>query len=390
LRASKESKLGVIVVLGTTQTLAWASTYYLPAILADRIAGDLGISSSWLFAAFSGALVISAMVGPRVGRTVDAIGGREVLAASNVIIAAGLTALALVHSETMLWLAWLILGVGMGVGLYDTAFAALGRIYGAEARSAITGITLIAGFASTVGWPLTAWGASELGWRETCLAWAAAHLLLGLPLNYFLLPRPSNIVVSTEAFGKPNVPIDRRMIILGLAFAASWMVVAAMAVHLPRMLEAAGATTVQAVAAGALIGPSQVGARILEASLLKRFHPMISARLSVALHPIGAIVLGVFGAVAASGAFTVLHGAGSGILTIARGTVPLAMFGPDNYGYRLGLLGAPSRVAMAAAPLLFGMLIERYGAGVLVFSSSLSIAALAGLCLLPINTSKPG
>jgi hypothetical protein len=121
----------------------------------------------------------------------------------------------------------------------------------------------------------------------------------------------------------------------------------------------AGATTVQAVAAGALIGPSQVGARILEASLLKRFHPMISARFSVALHPIGAIVLGVFGAVAASGAFTVLHGAGSGFLTIARGNVPLAMFGPDNYGHRLGLLGAPSRVAMAAAPLLFGVLIER-------------------------------
>ena len=127
---SPENKLRVIVVLGTTQTLAWASSYYLPAILADRIAVDLGISSTWFFAAFSGALVISAMVGPRVGRTVDAIGGRELLAASNVIIAAGLAALALAYSETMLWLAWLVLGVGMGVGLYDTAFAALGRIYG--------------------------------------------------------------------------------------------------------------------------------------------------------------------------------------------------------------------------------------------------------------------
>ena len=285
------SKLGVIVVLGTTQTLAWASSYYLPAIIADRISAELGISSNWFFAAFSGSLVVSAMVGPRVGRTIDAIGGREVLAASNVIIAAGLAALAFAHSQAMLWFAWLILGLGMGVGLYDTAFATLGRIYGTDARSAITGITLIAGFASTIGWPLTAWGASELGWRETCLAWSAAHLLFGLPLNYFLLPNPSNIALSTETSGKPHVPIDRRMIVLGFAFAASWMVVAAMAVHLPRLLEAAGATTVQAVAAGALIGPAQVGARILEASLLKRFHPMISARLSVALHPIGAVVL---------------------------------------------------------------------------------------------------
>jgi predicted MFS family arabinose efflux permease len=376
------SKLGVIAVLGTTQTLAWASTYYLPAILADRISDELGMTSSWFFAAFSGSLVVAAMVGPRVGRTVDAIGGREVLAASNVIIAIGLAALAFAHSQPMLWLAWLVLGLGMGVGLYDTAFAALGRIYGADARSAITGITLVAGFASTVGWPLTAWGATELGWRETCLAWSAANLLLGLPLNYFLLPKPANVAAARQSEGKPHVPIDRTMIVLGLAFAASWMVVAAMAVHLPRLLEAAGATSVQAVAAGALIGPAQVGARLLEASVLKRFHPMVSARLSVALHPIGAAVLALFGATAAPGAFAVLHGAGSGILTIARGTVPLAMFGPENYGYRLGLLGAPSRVAMAAAPLLFGLLIERYGAGVLVFSSALSLGALFGLCTL--------
>jgi predicted MFS family arabinose efflux permease len=380
------NRLGVILVLGTAQTLAWASSYYLPAILADRIAEELGMSSTWFFGAFSGSLVVAAMVGPRVGRTVDAIGGREVLAASNVIIALGLAALGLAHSQPMLWVAWLILGLGMGVGLYDTAFAALGRIYGLEARSAITGITLVAGFASTVGWPLTAWGASSLGWRETCFAWAAAHIVLGLPLN-LLLPKPSDGIVSTANDAKPHITLDRVMLVLGFAFAASWMVVAAMAVHLPRLLEAAGATSVQAVAAGALIGPSQVGARILEASLLKRFHPMVSARLSVALHPLGAAVLGLFGAAIASAPFTVLHGAGSGILTIARGTVPLAMFGPENYGYRLGLLGAPSRVAMAAAPLLFGMLIERYGAGALVVSSALSLAALVGLCTLRIDKS---
>jgi predicted MFS family arabinose efflux permease len=379
------NRLAVILVLGTTQTLAWASSYYLPAILADPIARELGMSSTWFFAAFSAALVISALVGPRAGRTVDAIGGREVLALSNVVLAFGLAILGLSHSQPMLWAAWLILGLGMGIGLYDTAFAALGRIYGLEARSAITGITLVAGFASTVGWPLSAWGASSLGWRETCFAWAAAHIIIGLPLN-LLLPRPSQLALPAEETGERRVSLDRPMLVLGLAFAASWMVVAAMAVHLPRMLEAAGATAVEAIAAGALIGPSQVGARILEAGLLRRFHPMISARLSVALHPIGAGVLGLLGAGAAAAPFTVLHGAGSGILTIARGTVPLAMFGPANYGYRLGILGAPSRVAMAAAPLLFGILIERYGAGVLVFSSLLSLAALLGLCTLPIKS----
>ena len=380
------NRLAVILVLGTTQTLAWASSFYLPAILADPIAQELGMSSTWFFAAFSAALVISALVGPRAGRTVDTIGGREVLALSNVVLAFGLAILGLSHSQPMLWAAWVILGLGMGIGLYDTAFAALGRIYGLEARSAITGITLVAGFASTVGWPLSAWGASSLGWRETCFLWAAAQIVIGLPLN-ILLPRPSQLALPAEEIGERRVSLDRPMLVLGLAFAASWMVVAAMAVHLPRMLEAAGATAVEAVAAGALIGPSQVGARILEASLLRRFHPMISARLSVALHPIGAGVLGLLGAGAAAAPFTVLNGAGSGILTIARGTVPLAMFGPVNYGYRLGVLGAPSRVAMAAAPLVFGILVERYGAGVLVFSSLLSLAALLGLCTLPIKSS---
>src|SRR5215475_15870192 len=146
----ERNRVAVVLVLGTTQTLAWASSFYLPAILGDRIAEDLGISSTWFFAAFSAALVVSAVVGPRAGRTVDAVGGREVLAVSNLILAAGLALLAFAHSQAMLWLAWLILGLGMGIGLYDTAFAALGRIYGLQARSAITGITLLAGFASTV------------------------------------------------------------------------------------------------------------------------------------------------------------------------------------------------------------------------------------------------
>jgi predicted MFS family arabinose efflux permease len=375
------TRLAVILMLGTTQTLGWASSFYLPAILGDRIAADLGMSSTWFFAAFSAALVVSALVGPRAGRTVDAVGGREVLAVSNVVLAAGLAVLAFAHSQPMLWLAWLILGLGMGIGLYDTAFAALGRIYGLQARSAITGITLLAGFASTIGWPLTAWGAGEFGWRETCLAWAGAHMVVGLPLN-LLLPKSSHAVSPADEVGKAHIAIDRPMLVLGFSFAASWMVVTAMAVHLPRLLEAAGATTVQAVAAGALIGPSQVGARVLEASFMQRFHPMVSARLSVVLHPLGAAVLAAFGGVAASGLFTVLHGAGSGILTIARGTVPLAMFGPKNYGYRLGLLGAPSRIAMAAAPLVFGVLIDFYGASALIFSSALSLAAFAGLCTL--------
>ena len=181
-------QLPIIIALGTTQTLAWASSYYLPAILADPIARDLGVSSNWIFGAFSGALVISAMLGPRVGRQIDLVGGRSVLSISNFLLAAGLVLLGCTYSIPVLAIAWLLLGIGMGLGLYDAAFAALGRIYGDAARGSITGITLIAGFASTVGWPLSAWGLDTIGWRETCFAWAAAHILIGLPINFFILP----------------------------------------------------------------------------------------------------------------------------------------------------------------------------------------------------------
>ena len=382
------SRLSVMLILGSTQTLAWGSSYYLPAILADPISRSLGISSTWFFAAFSASLLIAALIGPRVGRTIDAYGGREVLALSNVVIAAGLIVLGLSYTSTTLGVAWLLLGIGMGLGLYDSAFAMLGRIYGMEARSAITGISLLAGFASTIGWPLTALGVAEFGWRNTCFAWAAAHLLIGLPLNRFLLPKPHNVARQTEAAQAVHIPFDRNMALLAFAFAAGWMVVAAMAAHLPRLLEAAGATTLQAVAAGALIGPAQVAARIAEASVLRRHHPLVSARLAMIAHPLGAAVLAYFGASGASGAFAALHGAGSGVMTIARGTVPLAIFGPDNYGYRLGILGAPARIAQAAAPLLFGVLIDRFGSATLILSSALSISGLLALCLVKVSSSK--
>lgn len=172
------------------------------------------------------------------------------------------------------------------------------------------------------------------------------------------------------------------MLLLSFAFAAAWTVTSAMAAHLPRILEAFGSTPAQAVFAGMMIGPAQVGARVLEASLLSRFHPLVSTRLACLTHPIGACVIGIFGGGAAA-AFALLHGAGNGILTIARGTLPLSIFGPENYAYRLGLIGAPSRIAQALAPVLFGLLIGPMGRGVVVVSAGLSLSALVALMLLP-------
>ena len=373
------NRLLLVAALGTTQTLAWASSYYLAAMVADPMAQTFATRPTTIFAAFSAALLLSAVLGPKIGRIIDRFGGRDVLAASNLLFAAGLSLLAVAPHAWAMWLGWLLLGAAMGMGLYDAAFATLGRIYGDTARSPITGITLIAGFASTVGWPLTAWGISALGWRYTCAGWALAHLAIGLPMNLMLLPNLRKTAPQVTApTAKPHIPMDRTMWLLGFAFAAGWTVSTAMAAHLPRLLEAAGASATGAVAAATLVGPGQVAARLVEAGFLSRYHPLLSARLSTLCHPLGAALLMTGGGWLAM-PFTLLHGAGNGILTIARGTVPLAVFGPEHYGYRLGLLGAPARITQAGAPLVFGLLIDRFGSNVLYVSSLVCLAALAAL-----------
>jgi hypothetical protein len=171
------------------------------------------------------------------------------------------------------------------------------------------------------------------------------------------------------------------MILLALAFSLVWIVTGAMAAQFPRILEAAGATPVAAVAAGALIGPAQVLARIVEASFLSRYHPVVSTKLAFLMHPLGALIVALTGG-AAAGVFAIFHGAGNGVITIARGTLPLAIFGPKNYAYRLGVIGAPARMAQAPAPLLFGLLIDLMGSRVLIVSSALSLIAFLSLFFL--------
>jgi len=281
----------VIAALGTAQTLAWGSSYYLPAILADPIAQGLGLSRTAVFGLFSGALLLSAVLGPAVGRAIDNRGGRGVLALSNLVLAAGLVLLGVAQGFFTLALAWAVLGVGMAMGLYDPAFATLTGLYGRAARGPITGITLIAGFASTVGWPLSAFLDAQYGWRAACLIWAALHIVIGLPLNRLLIRRAPPPVRASEIEGEASPAPRGAMAILAFVFAATWFVTGAMAAHLPRLLEIAGASTTAAIGAAALVGPAQVAARLVEFGALRMVHPLVSARLAALLHPIGAVIL---------------------------------------------------------------------------------------------------
>jgi MFS family permease len=373
----------VVAALGSTQTIAWASSYYMPAILGAPIASALHLPTSVFFGLFSGALLLSAAVGPIVGRLIDRHGGRVLLAASNLVIAAGLVTLAAAHGIAGLVIAWTVLGVGIGMGLYDPAFAALTWLYGREARSAITGITLIAGFASTIGWPASALFLDEFGWRSACLIWAGLNILLATPLNWLTIPRRGMPAVQPRVATEfPMVEPPRgAMLILAFFFSATWFVQGAMAAHLPSLLQAAGASPTAAIAAAALVGPAQVGARMVEFGLLRSFHPISSARIASVLHPVGGGLLAVFGAPAIL-VFALLHGAGNGMITIAKGTLPLALFGAQSYGLRSGLLSAPARVLQSAAPFLFGLLLDRVGVNAVWLSAGLCIAAFGSLFAL--------
>ena len=385
--ATTQRAIATVAMLGSAQTLAWASSYYLPAMLATPMARDLGVTAPTVFAAFSLALLVSAALGPFAGRAIDRWGGRPVLVASNLVFALGLAGLGLAPGPAAMFAAWVLLGIGMACGLYEAAFAALVRLHGHDSRNLITGITLIAGFASTVGWPLSTLLEAQVGWRGACFAWAALHLLVGLPLN-LALPRaapltpPVAAAAAVAASAPERAGRRRAALILAFVFAVTWFVSTAMAAHLPRLLQAGGATLATAVAIGALVGPAQVGGRLLEFGVLRHVHPLLSARLAALMHPVGAACLALLGAPLAA-LFAILHGAGNGILTIAKGTLPLVLFGAQGYGLRQGLLMVPARVAQASAPWLFGLLLDRFGAGALWISSALGLAAFAALLLLP-------
>jgi len=372
-----------VASLGTTQTLAWASSYYLPAVLGAPIAAGLGLPPSVFFGIFSAALLLGAVVGPYVGRLIDQHGGRAVLTLSNFVLAAGLALLGLAQGVAGLTAAWLVLGIGMSMGLYDPAFATLTRLYGREARTAITGITLIAGFASTVGWPASAWFEHSFGWREACLIWAGVNLFVGMPLNWLLIPSAPAPISRAERSSAVDQgePPRGAMAVLVFYFAATAFVTGALQAHLLRFLQTAGADEALAILAGTLVGPAQVAARLFEFGLMRALHPVWSARIAVILHPFGALLLALFGP-AAIAPFALAYGAGNGMITIARGTLPLAIFGPIGYGLRTGLLAAPGRFAVAAAPFLFGLLLDRFGTLAVFLTVSLNLAAFASLLLL--------
>ncbi len=378
--AERPSRL-VVSAIGVGQILAWGTTYYLLAVLAVPIAQATGWPLSWLFGALSLGLVVSGLVSPWVGRRIHQGGGRRVLAASAVLIGLGQLALALAPGLPVFLAAWVVIGLGMGAGLYDPAFSTLGRLYGEQARPAITQVTLFGGFASTLCWPLTALLNEGLGWRGACLAYAALQFALVLPLYLLALPREA-AAPAVAANARPAGTLRRDQLfpfyLVAVIFTLAYAVMTVIAVHLLTLLQARGMALAAAVALGTLVGPAQVGGRLLEMALGRKTHPIWTLVASAGLVALGAIML--FLAPGWAAASIVMYGMGSGLRSIVRGTVPLALFGREGYAILMGRLSVPTLLATAAAPMLGVWLLDGFGAeGTLL---ALCIAGVVNLLLV--------
>lgn len=381
-------RLATISALGIVQIFAWGSSYYLPAVLSQPIAADTGWPLALVSGGISLALLGSGLLAPRIGRLIADRGGRDVLIGGLAMLAAGLVVLAMASSLPVYALGWLAIGAGMSATLYDAAFSTLGRYYGYGARGAITTLTLYGGFASTVCWPLSAFLLDHGGWRTVCLVYAAIHAGLCIPLIWRVLPPVAPASGVAPAAGAAP-PVERAaagsserhaFVLLAIVVTTGGTIATILSVHLISILGAQGASLAAAVALGALIGPSQVGSRLFDMAIGRRFPAVVTLALATALIAAGIAALAA-GFPAASLAL-VLYGAGNGIWSIARGAVPLALFGPERFPAMMGRLAMPTLLAQSVAPPASALLIETAGTQVVLVILAVAAAANLGFALL--------
>jgi MFS family permease len=369
--------------LGISQFIGWSSGFYLPAILAVPISKSLGIGTEIFFWAFTLALLVSAFLGPVIGKWIDLLGGRKVLPFGNLFFIAGLLVLALSISVQMLFIAWLLIGVGAAMGNYDAAFATAVNFFGNDANKVIAGITVFVGFSSTISWPLNAFVSDAFGWQSAVLIWAIAHLVIGLPLNLTIPksePRTKSVGQKPQARkAKGRVRFDLLIVVFAVMFALEGFMVASVNTTLPYLLGELGASAQVALFAAAILGPSQVLARVLIVVLGKVMSPMRVAAVAFLAHPVGVVLILFFG-VDALVPFVILHGISVGLDPFIRGTLPLLFFGPEDFGQRQGYIMMLSKIVGAASPLLLTILVVRDPTLAILTTMSMGIGA-AGLLL---------
>jgi MFS family permease len=385
-----------VLVLGVTQIMAWAALFYPPVLTLPLIAKDQGWSMTFAMGGFSFGLLTAGLVAPRVGAAIDRFGGHVVMPFGSLLGAVGLVGLAHTESPLTYLFVWAVLGAAMAASLYDPAFATLGRIFGTRARSPITALTLAGGFASTVSWPATHFLITAVGWRGTYLFYAALLAFVAAPLHAFALPRaragpdavPHEVAITAPAYRAPK-GID--FILVATAFASYAFVPSALSAHLLAVFQRSGLEANAAVMVGTLFGPSQVAARLVEFVFARNVSPLAIARLAVGLLVAAFALIAVAGlSVLVAAIFMIMFGAANGLITIARGTVPLSLFGAAGYGRLIGRIAGPSLMMQALAPSVLALTAEQStDATALGVAAGFTIIALVSFLVIRPHRHKP-
>lgn len=377
--------------LGVTMTIGYGTLYYSFSVLAPEIASEFGWGQSFVFAVFSFGLLAGAIAAPVLGRLVDRYGARLILCLGSIAATVSLALFAVMQNAWQFAAITLLAEFVALAVQYDAGFAALAQSHGREARAHITLVTLIAGFASTVFWPLLQWLLTWMDWRDIYLVLAAMHLLIALPIH-LALPRirinepESARVEEARVEVKPDGERRRRMLLMATAFAAGGFVMSAVGATLLVLMRDLGYATAMATLAGSLIGPSQVAARLVEYARRNLFAPPLTAIVAAVAMALGlALLAGALWAPLAGFAigFAVFYGAGQGLTSIVRGVLPLHYFGTAGYGRIMGTLASARIIASAIAPVSVIWLNETLGPsaalGALMAVSGVAVAATLAL-----------
>lgn len=382
-----------VSVLGVTEILSWGALYYPPVLTVPLIARDHGWSKAFAMGGFSVGLLVAGLVSRHVGTLIDRFGGHAVMPCGSLIAAVGLLGLVKAGNAYSYYTAWIVLGVAMAAALYDPAFATLGRIFGRNARGPITTLTLAGGFASTVSWPATQFLLDAIGWRGAYLVYAGILAFIAAPLHALALPRDRILQDAAEMEASKSAvrhlasvlpPHGLAFLLVATAFSSYAFIPSALAAQLLGIFGRLGLPPATVVAIGMLFGPAQVLARIGELAFARHAHPLWIARFAVGLLVAAFVLLMLlhFSATLAA-CFAVMYGMANGLMTIARGTVPLSLFGASGYGRLVGRIGGPFLVMQAAAPVCLSFVIEaRSDSAGLALVAAFAVAALLCFALI--------
>lgn len=381
---------GVLPALCATQITSWGIVYYAFPVLLPHLTADTGWSLNAVTAAFSLALVVSAVAGIPLGRILDRRGPRAVMTTGSVIGTLAILVIAAAPNLTVFTCGWILAGVAMAATFYPPAFAALTRWWGPDRVRALTIVTLAGGLASTVFAPLTAALAEHLSWRATYAALAVILAAVTIPAHALALrapwpPAPPSPLPPPSTLSTDRTPVarSRPFLLLAVAFTLSGFAMYAVVMGLIPLLTERGADATTAAWALGLGGAGQTLGRTLYAGL--------STRTSTTTRTVTLLTLG--GATTAALALTpgpipllialsVLAGVVRGNLTLLQATAVTDRWGTTHYGRLSGLLSAPAHIAGALAPWAGAALAGPLGGYPHLFAALASLSIVAAFLAL--------